>query len=967
MRKRCFQWALCALLLVGSSTDTFGQQSSANSVVEKSVAGFFTAYSAPPSLGTGQARVLSCAVDRQHRQITVTASEHFAWQNFTEKSVRTIYKRLAKALPKPYNKYDITVQVNGLPIEELVPGSYSVSHILDNAWGEVEYDGEPWVSNVSRPNVVTHGLQNRHISLWASHGMYYDGKKAQWHWQRPNLFGTTEDLFTQTIVVPYLIPMLERAGAVVYTPRERDWQTHEAIVDNDAPATGYSEEEGRAEWRTTSDKGFACPASVIRDGDQPFTAGTARMAKATSKSNVSTATYQPNIPESGRYAVYVSYQTLSNSVSDAEYIVCHRGQKTVFHVNQRMGGSTWVYLGTFDFDAGSSPYNCVQVTNKSHDKGVVTTDAVRFGGGMGIVERGGMRSGMPRCLEGARYSAQWSGVPYRIYSTKSGGDDYGDDINVRPLSTNWLAGGSVYVPAIDGKKVPIELSLAVHSDAGWSPQTDGLIGSLAICTTNFNDGRLNSGISRMASRDLADALLTGIQRDIVGTYGKWNRRDLYDRNYSETRNPEVPSAIIETMSHQNFADMRRGHDPNFKFTLARSIYKTLLRYIDHQHGRPCIVQPLAPRYFRAELVGNDKVRLSWLPTEDPLEPTAVPTAYNVYMASGYSDFDNGQTVTGTSCTLDITPGEPFHFRVTAVNRGGESFPTEVMSVYVSPKASKTVLVIDGFKRLAGPAVVDDGTRQGFELNADIGVSYGLTAGWSGAQTCFDKSQAGKEGTHALGYCGDEMAGQFVMGNTFDYVATHAEAIAASGQYNVVSASSEAVETGLVTLDSYDAVDLILGLQKDDGYSLIRYKTFSPALRQKITAYARAHKALMVSGAYVYSGMGMDAERQFLSSTLKVDGGEDGMPTGDGDITGLGMTFGIYSRNNPRHYAVLRADVVHPATGAFTAMQYASGGDAAVAYKGNDYRCFVMGFPFECIKDKKQRQQIMQGVMGFLLK
>lgn len=966
--KRCFQWALCALLLAGPSTDTFGQPiPSADSQVEKSVAGFFTAYSAPPSLGAGQARVLSCKVDQRHRQITVTASEHFAWQDFTEKSVRKIYKRLAKALPKPYNKYDITVLANGLPIEELVPGSYSVSHILDNAWGEVEYDGHPWVSNISRPNAITHGLQNRHISLWASHGMYYDGKKAQWHWQRPNLFGTTEDLFTQTIVVPYLIPMLERAGAVVYTPRERDWQTHETVVDNDAPATGYAEEDGRAGWRMTPDKGFAVPASVIRDGDRPFTAGTARMAKAISKGDVSTASYQPDIPESGRYAVYVSYQTLSNSVSDAEYTVCHRGQKTVFHVNQRMGGSTWVYLGTFDFDAGSSPYNCVLVTNKSRDKGYVTTDAVRFGGGMGNVERGGMRSGMPRCLEGARYSAQWSGVPYRIYSTKSGGDDYGDDINVRPLSTNWLSGGSVYVPALDGKKVPIELSLAVHSDAGWSPQADGLIGSLAVCTTNFNDGRLNSGISRMASRDLADALLSGIQRDIVGTYGKWNRRDIYDRNYSETRNPEVPSAIIETMSHQNFADMRRGHDPNFKFTLARSIYKTLLRYIDHQHGRPCIVQPLAPRYFRAELVGNDKVRLSWLPTEDPLEPTAVPTAYNVYTASGYSDFDNGQTVTGTSCTLDITPGSPFHFRVTAVNRGGESFPTEVMSVYVSPKATKTVMVVDGFKRLAGPAVIDDGTRQGFDFNADIGVSYGLTAGWSGAQTCFDKSLAGKEGTRALGYCGNEMAGQFVMGNTFDYVATHTEAIAASGQYNVVSASSEAIETGLVTLDGYDAVDLILGLQKDDGYSLVRYKTFSPALRQKIAAYVRTRKALMVSGAYVYSGMGMDAERQFLSSTLKVDGGEEGMPTGEGDISGLGMTFGIYSRNNHLHYAVPRADVVHPAAGAFTAMQYASGGEAAVAYKGNDYRCFVMGFPFECIKDKKQRQQIMQGVMGFLLK
>ena len=49
-------------------------------------------------------------------------------------------------------------------------------------------------------------------AVW--HGIYYDQKKNKWKWQRPNLFCTNEDLFTQTIVVPYLIPMLERAGAV---------------------------------------------------------------------------------------------------------------------------------------------------------------------------------------------------------------------------------------------------------------------------------------------------------------------------------------------------------------------------------------------------------------------------------------------------------------------------------------------------------------------------------------------------------------------------------------------------------------------------------------------------------------------------------------------------------------------------------------------------------------------------------
>ena len=85
-------------------------------------------------------------------------------------------------------------------------------------WGDIDYDGRPWVKNISEPIKITHGLQNRHLSVWASHGCYYDQQRGQWRWQRPKLFATTEDLFTQTIVVPYLIPMLENAGAVVFTP-----------------------------------------------------------------------------------------------------------------------------------------------------------------------------------------------------------------------------------------------------------------------------------------------------------------------------------------------------------------------------------------------------------------------------------------------------------------------------------------------------------------------------------------------------------------------------------------------------------------------------------------------------------------------------------------------------------------------------------------------------------------------------
>ena len=123
-------------------------------------------------------------------------------------------------------------------------------------------------------------------------------------------------------------------------------------------------------------------------------------------------------------------------MSDAKYIVYHKGEATEFSVNQRMGGGTWVYLGTFDFDKGCNEFNRVVCTNKASRRGVVTTDAVRFGGGMGNIERGGYTSGLPRCLEGARYYAQWAGAPYKVYGGRKGENDYADDINTRSLMTN---------------------------------------------------------------------------------------------------------------------------------------------------------------------------------------------------------------------------------------------------------------------------------------------------------------------------------------------------------------------------------------------------------------------------------------------------------------------------------------------------------------------------------------------------
>ena len=781
------------------------------------------------------------------------------------------------------------------------------------------------------------------------------------------MFQTVEDLYTRSYVMPFLVPMLEKAGANVLIPRERDTQTEEIIVDNDAglnTASQYDEKNGTESWQKGT-PGFAWKKAVYKDFDNPFADGSFSSVKAIKRGNASVAEWMPEIKKEGDYAVYISYRTLPNSIDDADYTVVHNGITTNFKVNQKMGGGTWVYLGTFDFEGGCSERNRVELSNVSqHRNGVVTADAVRFGGGMGNIERGGTTSGYPRCLEGARYYAQWAGMPYKVYSGREGTNDYADDINVRSLMTNHLLGGSVYAPDSAGLHVPIELSLAIHSDAGHTDTGLGVYGTLSICTNGFGDPQLAAGMSRQASHELATDLLNNTTADLQYRYGEWTLRKLYDRNYSETRVPVVPSAILETMSHQNFGDMRYGQDPNFRFTLARSIYKTLLRYITSRHGEKCVVQPISPDNFHIEFTDKrGEVRLSWQGLIDGQEPTSEPTGYVLYMAQGDGDFDNGTTLRGTSCNVRLTPGVLHHFRVTATNDGGQSFPTEVLSAFYDPTAEHTALIVNGFHRLSSPAISRYG--QGFDFDEDPGVSYGVTAGFLGRQQVFDPRQIGIEDSTGLGFTSGELAGYFIAGNDFTDVRTHAEAIAMAGGFSFVSCSSQAVESGHASLLPYDVVDLMLGLEKDDGHSLVSYKSIRPSLQAALRDFTSHGGRLLVSGAYVGSDQTTDADKAMLRELLKVEYIRPNR-LNNSAVSGLGLDFRIYSQLNDRHYAATSTDVLMPVGSAFPAMVYLNDDtSAAVAYQGVDYRSFTMGFPFECIMDKQQRASIMRGILNFL--
>ncbi len=923
--------------------------------------------------------------DKRNRYVTVYANESFCAQPFTPESVKRIYKELSSRLPAPYNSYRLRIKnKEGVDIEQLVPNYLREKPERSRLWGDIEFKGNPWVRNLSRPYEVTRGLEGRHLMINASHGRYYG--KGAWRWQRPHLYCTTEDILTPSFVYPYLIPMLENAGAVVGTARERDPQPAEAIVDNDGPKEfvlgKYSEEEqGGNKWETAEYSniyvaGFAPIIGLLTDSLQPFSLGTVRQVKVTSKAErQSTAVWTPRIPRRGRYAVYVSYATLPGCVSDARYTVHHLGGSTRFSVNQQMGGGTWVYLGTFEFDEGENPTGRVELANLSAERGIVTADAVRFGGGMGQTLRDTLgTSRLPRFFEGARYQAQWCGIPDTLCRQGNGLTDYYDDIRSRGYYTNTMSGGSVYMPGAEGKGVPFEMAMAVHSDAGY--KADSIFGSLAISTSKDKEERkYAAGISRRTSSDLASLLLTGLTNDLSQTFNiDWTRRELWDRNYGETRMPGIPSAIIETLSHQNYTDMKYGHDPLFKFALARSLYKSILKYVNWQHGIDNYeVQPLPPTHFAARLTDEGKAYLSWQPTTDPISPEAESTGYVIYTRQGDGAFDNGQLIKGnhTAVTLPIVVGVQYDFKVTAVNRGGESFPTGILAVRRGEEnhgilAGKRVLIINGFERLSGPAWVETEGQRGFNLYEDIGVPYHYTTSFSGAQQVFDVTAAGREDSTALGFCGSELTGQQIAGNTFDYPALHCKALAETG-CTVVSCSKAALLSGAVRLEDYDAVDYICGLERDVPYNLKPYKTFDAQTRQLLTNYLKKGGRLWVSGSYIGSDMTKNPEeRRFIRDVLKYDCAGTARGDGTNFISGLNIRIPYRRTFSEEGYAVQSPDVLVPADkNAFTAFAYGGGQSAGIAYAGQDYRIIATGFPFESITDATVRRQAATAILQFL--
>ncbi len=914
---------------------------------------------------------------------------------FREQNVKEIYEKVGNLLPDKFKSLNLRIVSNRLAIEEfIIP-----AHKITTRRRPVRVKENSLITKVSRPYIIPEGLTNRHLAVWQSHGYYYEQKLLRWEWQRARIFQTVEDLYTQSYVVPFLVPMLENAGANVFLPRERDPQINEIIVDNNIPGSGYSEHNGSHMWEQSAYAGFSNPKPLYISGENPFLMGTARVINSIRRGNESFAQWQPDIPEYGEYAVYVSYQSLPNSTSDALYKVKHSGGTTEFRINQKMGGGTWIYLGTFVFNEINKPHY-VRLSNLTGKNGeVVTADGVKFGGGMGNIARepygpiDGLSpdveftpeiSNYPRFTEASRYWLQWAGFSDTIYSPNQNRNDYNDDFMSRGRWVNIMSGGSEKNKNENGYGIPLDMALSFHTDAGTT-LNDSIIGTLGIYT-RFSDGNayFPDGTPRFISRYLTDIIQTQIVDDIKYLYEPiWQRRGIWDRSYSESRTPKVPTMLLELLSHQNFADMRYGLDPHFRFDVSRAIYKGILKFLAIQSGTHYTVQPLPVTALSAVTKG-DKVQLNWKPVEDPLEPSAKAERYIVYTRINGGGFDNGIVVNSNSYESEISRGNIYSYKISALNKGGESFPSEILSVYLAPEEKGKILIINAFNRISAPSsfAASDTSYAGFFDYCDNGVAYINDYSYTGSQYEFRREIPWMDDdSPGFGSSYADFETKVIAGNTFDYPIVYGEAFKNLG-YSFESVSSASLDYYPAERNEYSAVIVILGKQKQTkigrGVSGIKYHIFSQSLMNFLDKYALSGGNILVSGAYVASDLWdsfeNDSTKQIFAQEVLKYTWRTNNASKNGEVKAVVNPFriaGNYIFNtlpNSNTYSVESPDGIEPyGSNSWTILRYSDNNiSAGIAHKG-DYKTVILGFPIETLTSQEQINQIIKSIIDFFEK
>ncbi|MES2705698.1 MAG: hypothetical protein V4726_03755 [Verrucomicrobiota bacterium] len=756
-------------------------------------------------------------------------------------------------------------------------------------------------------------LSGRVVYMNGGHGWIWD--PDYWRTQRGITQEMNED-YGNLDQVNLFAAYCFNAGATVVSFRPLGQQTREVVLDNDDPEVTFT-----GSWANSTATVFFGSA-----GDVPY-----RYA-ALAAAETARATYTPNIPEAGFYPVYTWVRHGSDR-GDQLYRIRHTGGESQVRVPHHMAGNGWVYLGEYYFNAGSS--SAAGSVGISNQRGTaagtyVFADAIRFGNGMGSVNRGSGLSTYPREHESSRYWVQ-AGLGQGQSSTlyNGGGDDESD-------SWGTPSKMSAEMNREEGGTANGRVHISFHSNAGGGRGVLGLI----------------TGDPTPNQAALAQLCGAEVNADLVALGSPplevpWNNRSnvTHTGGYSEIDgslfNYEMAATIIEVAFHDSVEDSKLMRDPKARTAVARAAMHAAVKYFAQYDSLTAAYPPEPPTDARAQGGADGSVMLRWA---RPVSTggAGAPTGYVIYRSADGLGFGHPEVVgnvTGHILT-GLPAGTDTYFRIAAFNAAGESFPSETAGC--RPPLSVTqprALIVNAFDRN-------------------------------------DRTLNPRQNITRLGYAppGDTGTIERVLprrSNSFSYVVPHGKAVAAAG-WAFDSCQNEAAGV-TVALADYAVVIWACGQESTAD------ETFSAAEQARLAEFRQAGGALFVSGSEIGYDLGRAggpaaADRAFLAGQLKVSltaddsGSHTAVPVSGSAFSG--RTSAVFDDGSRGIYPVRSPDVLAPAgSGARAALRYSgvAAGAAAVQDDGaaGGGRSMVFGFPFETITDPAVRAGWMTDSLGFL--
>ena len=390
----------------------------------------------------------------------------------------------------------------------------------------------------------------------------------------------------------------------------------------------------------------------------------------------------------------------------------------------------------------------------------------------------------------------------------------------------------------------------------------------------------------------------------------------------------------------SFENSLRGREALARDALADAVR----RLAADSGGAPAFetLPPDAPVAVAARNDGSGRAVFSWRMPPAADRVSDPHTGFVVYASTDGYAFGNPVAVASAadegSHTFDGLPaGEPYFFRVCAVNAGGESLPSPVAGVGLSFDGSAaTVLLVDGFHR------------------ADAGLT---------PVRRYDRV-AGADGPVDVPLVRPRMI------NSFDYVKEHGNAIAAAGR------SFDSVDSALVTAADLAGHPFAVWFVGREG---VETETLSYDEQRLIATFLDNRGFLFLSGSDIgrdLGSLGTASDRAFLEDRLRctfvADDGETGIVGGQTGsfLAGVAVEFN-YTNALDDIYAAGRAEVFAPCDVGFSAARYggADGAETAIVAQQNTQathptqpRTILAGFPFETITDEHQRNSLMKKIL-----